>query len=228
MPHQPPIGSTRPIPLKTRFPGGDGFAGERTYDRQLVKCGLEGETGATTTGNGRKLLPTFPKNSQGDFAEDVQSLSAGRVPPEFARLDNGDTLKLAEREEVLVDGDQDRCAGGDGRTENRDLLRITANVGREVSWHDRAHHPRQEAAQLTNFAFGKVELIAKFATEFLGNEVGNYQLMMRQNLLEECRLGGLRSCWHRVMCRRPHAGAELPSIATTPATGYRTVPRVTA
>jgi hypothetical protein len=98
-------------------------------------------------------------------------LSASRLPPELARRDNGDTLKLAEREEVLADGDQDRCAGGDGRTENRDILRITANVGREVSWHDRARHPRQEAAQLTNFAFGKVELIAKFATEFLGEEL---------------------------------------------------------
>jgi hypothetical protein len=38
---------------ETCFPGGDDFAGERTYDRQLVQCGLAGETGATTTGDGR-------------------------------------------------------------------------------------------------------------------------------------------------------------------------------
>ena len=31
-------------------------------------------------------------------------ISASRPPPEFARLDNGDTLKLAECEEVLSDG----------------------------------------------------------------------------------------------------------------------------
>jgi hypothetical protein len=111
--------------------------------------------------------------------------------PEFARPDYGDALKLAEREEVLVHGDQDRCAGGDGRTENRDILRITANVGPEVSWHDRARHPRQEAAQLTNFAFGKVELIAKFATELFGNEVGNHHFVMCEHVLEE--LG----CWQR-------------------------------
>jgi hypothetical protein len=64
-------------------------------------------------------------------------LSGCRPLPEFARLDYGDALKLAEREEVLVHGDQDRCAAGDGRTENRDILRIKANVGREVSWHRR-------------------------------------------------------------------------------------------
>jgi hypothetical protein len=71
--------------------------------------------------------------------------------PEIARLDYGDALKLAERESVLVHGDQDRCAGSDGRTENWDILRIKANVGREVSRHDRARHPRQQAAQLTSF-----------------------------------------------------------------------------
>jgi hypothetical protein len=62
---------------------------------------------------------------------------------------------------------------------------VTANSGREVSGHDRGRHPRQEAAQLTNFAFGEVEFIAKFATEFLGDEVGNHQLMLRQHVLEE-------------------------------------------
>jgi len=33
--------------------------------------------------------------------------------------------------------------------------------------------------QLTNLAFGEGELIAKLAAEFLGNEVGNHQFVMR-------------------------------------------------
>ena len=40
-----------------------------------------------------------------DRANERSGVSAGRVPPEFARLNYGDTLKLAEREEVFVDGD---------------------------------------------------------------------------------------------------------------------------
>src|ERR1700745_3385068 len=113
------------------------------------------------------------------------SISASRPPPEFARLDNGDTLKLAECEEVLVYSNQDGRAGSNCGTENWNIAGVTANSGREVSGQDRGRHPHQEAAQLTNFAFGEVELIAKFATDFLCNEVGNHQLVMRQHVLEE-------------------------------------------
>jgi hypothetical protein len=136
--------------------------------------------------------------------------------PEFARLDYGDALKLAEREEVLVHGDRDRCAGGDGRTENRDILRITANVGREVSWHDRARHPRQEAVQLTNFAFGKVELIAKFAAELFGNEVGNHQFVMCEHVLEEPGSVTLTRAWPG-----GHAGIASECCSRSRVTGVR-------
>jgi hypothetical protein len=112
-------------------------------------------------------------------------ISASRPPPEIARLYNGDTLKPAECEEVLVHSNQDGRARRNRGTENWNIARVTANSGRQVCGHDRGCHPHQEAAQLTNFAFGEVELIAKFATEFLGNEVGNHQLMMRQHVLEE-------------------------------------------
>jgi hypothetical protein len=48
-----------------------------------------------------------------DRANERSGVSASRVPPEFARLSYGDTLKLAEREEVFVDGDlsQPSCPG---------------------------------------------------------------------------------------------------------------------
>jgi hypothetical protein len=133
--------------------------------------------------------------------------------PEFARLDYGDALKFAEREEVLVHGDQDRCAGSDSRAENWDILRIAANVGREVSRGDRASHPCQEAAQLTNFAFGKLELIAKFAAELLGKEVGNHQFVVRQHVLEKI------SPWnHRKLTENPRVGGSIPPLATIKST----------
>ena len=73
-------------------------------------------------------------------------------PPEFARLDNGDALKLAVCEEVLVDSDQDRCASSDGGTENWNVARVTANFGRQVSRRDRGRYSPQYAAQLADAA----------------------------------------------------------------------------
>jgi hypothetical protein len=40
-----------------------------------------------------------------DRANERSGVSASRVPPEFARLNYDDTLKLAELEEVFADGD---------------------------------------------------------------------------------------------------------------------------
>jgi hypothetical protein len=64
-----------------------------------------------------------------------------------------------------------------------DIVSITANVGREVSRDDRGRRSPQEAAQLTNLAFGEGELIAKVAAEFLGNE--DHQFVMCQHILEK-------------------------------------------
>jgi hypothetical protein len=56
------------------------------------------------------------------------SLSTGRPPPELTRFDDRDALKLADCEEVLVHGDQDRRTASEGSAKNWYVYRIAAYI----------------------------------------------------------------------------------------------------
>jgi hypothetical protein len=71
---------------------------------------------------------------------------SSRALPELSRLHNVDSLEGAEREQILVYGNQDVSVGGNRRSKNRNILRVSANTRREFG---RLYQPKRQRSVIS-------------------------------------------------------------------------------
>lgn len=86
-----------------------------------------------------------------------------RTAPILARANNWDPMEVLHVEQITVNADQQCAFAGGGGTQYRYVRGVSANLFRQISWHNDHGNATKERSDRVSLAFRKAEFLEQLS-----------------------------------------------------------------